>query len=110
MDFKPKLVRDKIPEIIAADGKECDVYVLNDDSEYRLCLFEKMYEEVDEFQNDPSLEEAADVYEVFMSLLELHGLAMGDVWRELVDKRSARGGFSRRIFLRAIEEKCNFAE
>ena len=110
MDFKPKLVRDKIPEIIAADGKECDFSILDDDSEYRARLFEKMYEEVDEFQNDPSAEEAADVYEVFMSLLELYDLAMGDVWRELANKRSARGGFSRRVFLRAIEEKCSYVE
>jgi predicted house-cleaning noncanonical NTP pyrophosphatase (MazG superfamily) len=40
-----KLVRDRIPEVIAASGKRCEVRVL-DDQEYMLRLNQKLQEEM----------------------------------------------------------------
>ena len=42
-----KLVRDKIPEIIARSGKHCDFSILND-SDYLAMLDEKLNEDVNE--------------------------------------------------------------
>lgn len=55
-----KLVRDKIPEIIKADGKECKTHILSND-EYIAVLEAKLNEEVAEYQADKNLEEMADL-------------------------------------------------
>ena len=55
-----KLVRDKIPQIIIADGRTPIVRTLSDE-EYLSELDRKLNEEVAEYQADKSLEEIADV-------------------------------------------------
>src|SRR5437588_4774560 len=54
-----KLVRDKIPEIIKADGKECETRVLGD-KEYLLRLHKKLEEELREYYEKESIDELAD--------------------------------------------------
>ena len=100
-EYKPKLVRDKIPEIIQDDGKQCVYHVASYD-EYKARLYEKLREELDEFIDTPSYEEAADMYEVLSSIFELHELNMVRVEVAAVDKRKSRGGFKKRIVLDKI--------
>lgn len=57
-----KLVRDKIPEIIIADGKKPITRIL-DNEEYLQELDKKLNEEIAEYQADKSIEEMADVLE-----------------------------------------------
>ena len=54
-----KLVRDKIPEIIIADGKKPITRIL-DNKEYLQELDKKLNEEIAEYQAGKSLEEMAD--------------------------------------------------
>ena len=49
-----KLVRDRIPEIIASDGKTCTVEVLSD-SRCLQMLDAKLTEELEEYQESKSL-------------------------------------------------------
>ena len=98
-----KLVRDKIPDIIKEDGKECKHHVANYD-EYKTRLYEKMREELDEFINTPCYEEAADMYEVFSSICAVHDMNMIQVEVVAVDKRNKRGGFTNRIILEEVSE------
>ena len=58
-----KLVRDRIPEIIEADGKVCTTEILPDDRYLRM-LDAKLDEELAEYQESKSLEELADLLEV----------------------------------------------
>lgn len=99
--FKPKLVRDNIPEIINLSGKTCEYSVIEDD-QYSLSLIEKMSEELGEFAESPCLEEAADIYEVFLAMLDNWNLKKHDVDLVANIKRNSRGGFSKRIFLESI--------
>ena len=46
-----KLVRDKIPDIIRADGEEPSIRIASKDEFYTL-LVQKLDEEVDEFKKD----------------------------------------------------------
>lgn len=43
-----KLVRDKIPDSIKADGKTCEIDIVHKETKYKL-LEEKLKEEVNEF-------------------------------------------------------------
>ena len=55
-----KLVRDRIPEIIEADGNICTWETLSQE-EYLNLLDEKLNEELAEYQESKSLEELADL-------------------------------------------------
>lgn len=99
-----KLVRDKIPEIIREAGSDCRVHPAKD-SELTYYLAKKMQEEVAEYIKDPSVEEAADIYEVFRSLLKMRNLDLSDVIFKAEDKRSARGGFELGLILDEVTKK-----
>ena len=92
-----KLVRNKIPEIIRADGKEPITRVL---SEYEFLneLDKKLNEEVEEYQADKSLEELADVMEVVYTICEARGFAIEDLLKIKAQKKDKRGGFEDRIY------------
>lgn len=92
-----KLVRDKIPQIIIADGRTPIVRTLSDE-EYLSELDRKLNEEVAEYQADKSLEEMADVLEVLFAICEARGHS-GDELMEVRDKkREKRGGFRDKVY------------
>ncbi len=97
-----KLVRDKIPEIIRAEGRNPKVEVLDDEG-YERALCAKVIEEATEFAaadtDSHALEEAADVLEVIRARLGLRGLSLDDVERVRLQKNEARGSFNERLFM-----------
>ncbi len=99
-----KLVRDRIPEIIASNGHECKTKLLAD-AEYLTMLDAKLNEEIAEYQQDKNIEELADMLEVIRAITA----ARGYTWEELetlrAKKEEARGGFSKKIFLIETVEK-----
>jgi len=103
-----KLVRDKIPAIIKSDGKECkcrNTYVHG--KEYRTLLIEKMCEELVEFSENPCVEEAADIYEVFTALLKTWQIPLTEVAKCAKRKREERGGYKTGIVLLEVSGDQN---
>ena len=94
-----KLVRDKIPEIIEADGK---TKILSDE-EYIAALETKLNEEVAEYQADKNLEEMADVLEVLQAICVARGYSLDELEAMRAKKAEERGGFSDKIFLEYVE-------
>ena len=92
-----KLVRDRIPEIIIADGKEPSVRTLNQD-EYLKELDIKLNEEVAEYQIDKSIEEMADVLEVLYAICEARGHSIEELEAVRKEKSDTRGAFKKRIY------------
>ena len=92
-----KLVRDRIPKIIIADGKEPIVRTLNQD-EYLKELDIKLNEEVAEYQIDKSIEEMADVLEVLYAICEARGHSIEELEDARKEKSDARGAFKNRIY------------
>ena len=92
-----KLVRDRIPEIIIADGKEPIVRTLNQD-EYLKELDIKLNEEVAEYQIDKSIEEMADVLEVLYAICEARGHSIEELEAMRKEISDARGAFKNRIY------------
>ena len=77
MNFN-KLVRDNIPEIIESGGEKPIIRTL-DDEEYRLCLEEKLDEEVAEYHESKAIEELADILEVIYALSEAQGYSVDEL-------------------------------
>jgi predicted RNase H-like nuclease/predicted house-cleaning noncanonical NTP pyrophosphatase (MazG superfamily) len=96
-----KLVRDKIPEIIKAQGRECEIVIADKQEKYKL-LEAKLKEEVNEFLEDKNLEELADVMEVLFGLAEALGYSEEELLKARDKKREERGGFKEGIVLKSV--------
>lgn len=96
-----KLVRDKIPEIIAESGKVA-IYRRLDDEEYKIELEKKLDEEVAEFHESKSIEELADIYLVLAHLCIASGHSLEDLVLHFEQKLKERGGFCYKIFLKEV--------
>lgn len=91
-----KLVRDKIPEILDAKGVPYEKRVASD-TEYKSELIKKLEEEINEFKEEGSVEELADILEVVNALKNLPDYAsVLDIQKT---KREERGGFENKIIL-----------
>ena len=99
-----KLVRDRIPEIIEASGKTCVTETLSSD-EYLRMLDAKLDEELAEYHKDQNIEELADLLEVIRATTVAHGWTLEELERVRAEKAAERGGFEKRILLRAVWEK-----
>ena len=102
-----KLVRDRIPEIIEADGEKPTVRVLGE-SEYKTALLEKLVEEAREAvatNGDPKelAKEIGDVLEVVDAMVGAFGLDLSQIEEVKKKRREARGGFEKRLFLESTE-------
>ncbi len=93
-----KLVRDRIPEIIAASGNSCKTKILNDE-EYLKMIDAKLDEELAEYHKDQNLEELADLLEVIYSATIARGYTIEELEEKRANKAEERGIFSKKILL-----------
>ena len=98
-----KLVRDKIPLIIADAGKEYEIHTA-EDAEYLEKLLDKVEEELEEFREEPSIKEMADIYEVLDALVDYFDFDKQEILSFQKKKRKNRGGFKERIILDKVIE------
>jgi predicted house-cleaning noncanonical NTP pyrophosphatase (MazG superfamily) len=98
----PKLVRNGIPALIAANGQTCTTRIM-DHAEYIQELRAKLHEEMAEYLQEENgrqaLEELADLLEVIRALALTHGADTGLLERIRAEKAERRGGFEDRILL-----------
>lgn len=102
-----KLVRDRIPHIIESNGKSYRSRLLSEE-EYRDELGTKLREEAEEYfkarDDQESLEELADLFEVIRALALVHGATWEEFEAIRADKAAERGGFADRIYLINVED------
>lgn len=108
MPIYKKLVRDRIPEVIAEDGKKFSTRILNNE-EYINELKKKSYEELDEYMNadnnEDAIEELSDLLEIIHALAEYHESSFEKVEEVRQKKAEQRGGFKEKIFLIEVEDE-----
>ena len=101
-----KLVRDKIPELIEADGKTCVIEILSD-REYLKMIDAKLDEELAEYHKDQNIEELADLLEVIYAATKARGYSIDDLERIRDFKAKSRGVFEDKILLKEVTEKTS---
>ncbi|MEC5423928.1 nucleoside triphosphate pyrophosphohydrolase [Virgibacillus sp. C22-A2] len=101
-----KLIRDRIPAMIAMTGKEANTTTLSD-KDYVEELKKKTKEELQEYlaaDNDQdALEELADMLELIHALTKVHGSTVEELEVIREKKAEQRGGFNERVFLIDVE-------
>lgn len=117
--YSDKLVRNKIPEIIEKDGNKTALCKFIDSvDKYKLLLWEKLFEEMDEaesaaaghgceseeYDEDKLIEELADIYEVYRTIMDVYHIRKSDVIARMLKKQEERGDFSGRVYLIGVIE------
>ncbi len=97
-----KLVRDKITDIIEADGRIAKYRTL-DNNEYRKELNSKLQEEVKEYLDDNNVEELADIVEVVYGILNSKDVTIDEFEKIRIKKQEERGAFNKKIYLEEAE-------
>ena len=98
-----KLVRDRIPEIIEEAGKTHQTTII-DGEDLKNAASKKLLEEVMEFVENPSAEEAADIVEILHFILNREGITDAQVMTAVTVKRIECGGFDMGYLLEWVEE------
>ena len=98
-----KLVRDRIPEIIEASGKNCVTEILSD-ADYLELLDAKLDEELAEYHKDQNVEELADLLEVIYAAAKARGYTLEQLEVVRAEKASKRGAFEKKILLKEVVE------
>ena len=99
-----KLVRNRIPEIIAASGKICVTEVLTDEA-YLKMLDAKLDEELAEYHADQNIEELADLLEVIRACAVARGHSVEELEYVRAEKAAKCGSFEKKILLKEVVEK-----
>ena len=102
-----KLVRDKILEIIKANGQKSTHKILTAD-EYAVELTKKLVEEVEEYKKDKNTDELADIMEVVYALASLHSCTAEELEKIRAEKAEKRGGFEKKIFLVEVMDQGEY--
>jgi predicted house-cleaning noncanonical NTP pyrophosphatase (MazG superfamily) len=101
-----KLIRDRIPVIIAQAGKSATWRELDAD-EFRRALRAKVLEEAKELvgaADDALLSELADLEEVIEAILCAYNLTRDELDAARQRKNDERGAFTKRLFLESVSE------
>lgn len=102
-----KLVRDNIPQVIEKTNKQFSTRVLSKE-EYMVEVKKKLNEELEEYQeattNEEAVEELADILELIHAAVRIHGATVEQLEEVRRAKAEKRGGFEKRIFLIEVED------
>jgi len=106
----PKLVRDKIPELIIANGEDPKTRIL-DSSEFPGYAAAKICEEAQEIaiarvhgNREEMVKELADLFEAADAFMKAVGIDKDEVYRTRLKKARTHGRFEKRILLEAVEK------
>jgi len=100
--LKPKLVRDRIPEIIESAG-EVAITRIAEEGEYVTYLLDKIVEEAVELRGatevDHQIEEVADLREVLAAFIAAVSFSEDEITAVQRSKVDTRGAFQDRVIL-----------
>ena len=98
-----KLVRDRIPEILDAEGKEYSI-VKCEEEDILSYAKKKLLEEAMEFVENPCAEEAADIIEILKFMCSRIGIYEIQIEAAAISKYARKGGFQENYILEWVKE------
>lgn len=98
-----KLVRNKVPRLIAESGREPTTQVVPKEQLLPV-LLAKLEEECGELSSNPGLDELVDVLEILAIISWQLEIPAQSILTALRDKRRTHGSFSDSIWLEAVSE------
>ena len=96
-----KLIRDRIPELIAAKGKKAVTEELSSLA-YLNMLHEKLDEELQEYHETHSIDELVDLVEVIYGILDYRCVSREEFEEIRQVKKDKRGAFQKRLLLKGV--------
>lgn len=100
-----KLVRDKVPSLIAKDGGSYSLQLLSP-LEHQTEISKKLHEEIVEYSEaatkECAIEELVDIVELVHAALKLHDVSLEQFESLRLAKRKRKGGFEKGIYLNTI--------
>lgn len=99
-----KLVRDRVPEIIKASGRNCDYRTLSN-AEVLLALQDKLLEKANNFAKNPTEEEISDIMELMDAIVDKFGFEQMHIDYLKLKNRQAKGGYQNNTYLIFIEDE-----
>lgn len=100
-----KLIRDRIPEIIAANHQTAEIKTLNKKEfikESRRKILEEARELNEGSGRDNLVEELVDIQEIIDAILKEKKLKFSEFRQIQTKKRQKRGGFKKKLFLMKV--------
>jgi len=98
-----KMVRDRIPEILDAEGKEYSI-VKCEEEDILSYAKKKLLEEAMEFVENPCAEEAADIIEILKFMCSRIGIYEIQIEAAAISKYARKGGFQENYILEWVKE------
>ena len=98
-----KMVRDRIPEILDAEGKEYSI-VKCEEEDILSYAKKKLLEEAMEFVENPCAEEAADIIEILKFMCSRIGIYEIQIEAAAISKYARKGGFQENYILEWVRE------
>ena len=102
-----KLVRDKIPYLVAKEGGSYSLKLLSP-LEHQYEITKKMYEELNEYNvattKEVAIEELVDMVELIYAAVKLHDLSIDEFEAIRLEKKKKKGGFEKGIYLHSISQ------
>lgn len=96
-----KLVRNKIPDVLDSLNKVYEVSHADNEA-FKKYLVKKLNEEMEEFIENPCIEELADIQEVVYGILMAYDWDNVKLVEKVEQKRQLRGSFSKGIILKEV--------
>lgn len=103
MKHYDKLVRDRIPDLMAMDNITAEFRIAHSDKEYEKYLYAKLDEEVKEFQKSHEIEELADIEEVIRAILRYKKITIDEFQALRSKKARHKGKFKQRIIMEVAD-------
>ncbi len=98
-----KLIRDNIPDILIKKDINCKFHIA-DNKEFENSLYDKLIYELQEFKNNPCVDELADMLEVIDAIRSFHKISLDELKSVKLKKYQELGSFRRQIILDTTEE------
>lgn len=99
-----QIVRDKIPEIIEKSGRTCDVKILDNDTDIKSALCDKLRVKAESFAARPTEDELSDLYGLMDAIVKAYDFEPMHIDYLKMQNEKQKGAYSGKTYLVSAED------